>query len=211
MKSRELLKKLHRDKREFVTAGYLEKLCDNFRLSYKSTLSHFLAMGYITRIFRGIFYVRSPEEIELGSFRYSAYELVAKGMELKGIERWYFGLHTALKFNHMTHEHFAVDTVVNERISRPRPVGIAGHKFRFIKMKGVLLDFGVAEEGSLRYSDPEKTLLDFIYLRRYRGVPEEKILLDLEEWVGNVSMEKAKRYAGKYPKSVLLTLEKVVA
>jgi hypothetical protein len=49
------------------------------------------------RIFRGIFYIKSAEEIDMRRDRYNHLELVAKGLELKGVKDWYFGLYTALK------------------------------------------------------------------------------------------------------------------
>jgi len=210
MKTRSLLKKLHRDKTEFATADAMKKHCNNFDINYENALRHFLSKGYLIRIFKGIFYVKSPEEIELGSLNYSIYELVAKGLELKGVKDWYFGLHTALKLNNMTHEHFAVDAVLNDKMYRPKPIDIAGHKFKFVKTKKKLLGFGVTKNGLLKYSDPGKTILDFIYLWRYRGLPEEKIVMDLTGWAECVSMDEIEKYAKSYPKSVLPTLEKVV-
>lgn len=34
-------------------------------------------------------------------------------------------------------------------------------------------------ENGVRYSGPEKTILDFIYLWRYNGIPEKKIAADV--------------------------------
>jgi hypothetical protein len=72
-----------------------------------------------------------------------------------------------------------------------------------------LLKFGVIED-SLRYSDPEKTILDFIYTWRYNGVPKEKIALDVSEWAKGISSEKTKKYAVNYPKTVQEIADMVV-
>ncbi|MFH1547590.1 MAG: hypothetical protein ABIC57_03830, partial [bacterium] len=128
-------------------------------------------------------------------------ELVAKGLELKGVKKWYFGLYTALKLNNMTHEHFTVDYVVNYNLLRPKPINKEGYKFKFVKLAPRLLKFGATGNG-LRYSDSEKTILDFIYTWRYNGVPKERIILDISEWSKSLSKEKTRKYAANYPKTV---------
>jgi len=196
-----LLKKLRMDKKEFVTSDELKGYCKSMGLSYAKTIKYFVYRGYLTRIFKGIFYVKPLDEVKLGKSRYNHLELVAKGLELKGIKNWYFGLYTALKLNDMTHEHFAVEYVVNDRLFRPKPMGIAGYKFRFIKLTPKLLSFGIIGN-PLRHSDTEKTILDFIYTWRYNGVPKEKIILDVSEWAKDLSGEKTRKYAINYPKTV---------
>jgi hypothetical protein len=52
------------------------------------------------------------------------------------------------------------------------------------------LEFGVISE-KLWYSDPEETILDFIYTCRYNGVPKEKIILDLSELVETYQEKKS--------------------
>ena len=196
-----LLKKLRMDKKEFVTSDELKRYCKAMELNYETSIKYFVYRDYLTRIFKGIFYVKPLDEVKLGKSRYSHLELVTKGLELKGVKNWYFGLYTALKLNNMTHEHFAVDYVVNDRLFRSKPMSIAGYKFRFIKLAPLLLKFGIVED-ELRYSDAEKTILDFIYIWRYNGVPKEKIILDVSEWTKDLSGEKARKYALNYPKTV---------
>ena len=201
IKSNLLLKKLAIDRKEFITSDELKRYCKNMGLRYEITIRHLVSRGYLIRIFKGIFYIKSPEEVKLNKPKYSHLELVAKGLELKGVKSWYFGLFTALKFNNMTHESFAIDYVINDKLLRSKPISIAGYKFRFIKLNSRLFEFGVVGN-DLKYSDPEKTILDFIYTWRYNGVPKEKIVLDVSEWAKGVSREKIKKYAVNYPKTV---------
>jgi predicted transcriptional regulator of viral defense system len=170
-------------------------------LNYEKTIKYYVSRGYFIRIFKGVFYVKSLDEVKLSKSKYNHLELVAKGIELKGVKNWYFGLYTALKFNNITHESFAVDYVVNDKLLRSKPINIAGYKFRFIKLTPKLLEFGTIEN-NLKYSDSEKTILDFIYTWRYNGVPKEKIVLDVSEWAKDLSIEKIKKYAVNYPKTV---------
>lgn len=209
MKTSILLRKLHLDKREFVTSDLIKRYCKSFGLKYETTVRYFLARGYLVRILRGIFYVKSLEEIKLNKTKYSHLELVSRGLELKNVKNWYFGLYTALKLNNMTHEYFAVEYVVNDKIFRANPMNIAGYKFKFVKIEPSLLSFGIIRN-NLKYSDPEKTVLDFIYIWRYNGIPKEKILADLSEWTSVLSKKKIKTYANNYPKTVRAIAEEVV-
>jgi len=201
IKSNFLLKKLKIDEKEFITSEELKRYCKSMGLNYEITIRHLVYRGYLIRIFKGIFYIKSLDEAKLSRPKYSNLELVAKGLALKGVKDWYFGLYTALKFNNMTHESFSIDYVVNDKVLRSKPINIAGYKYRFVKLTPKLLTFGIIE-GKLRYSDMEKTILDFIYTWRYNGVPAEKIILDVSEWVKNISREKTKKYAINYPKTV---------
>jgi len=203
MKMSLLLRKLRMESREFVTSKELEAYCRAMRLDYATVVRYFSSRGYIVRVFRGIFYVKSIEEFELARSKYSHLELVAKGMELKKVSKWYFGLHTALKLNNMTHETFAVEDVLSDSLFRANPVMIAGYKFKFVKLSPSLVGFGVRKSDSgVPCSDPEKTLLDFIHIWRYNGVPEDKIVADIHDWARDASREKLRSYARKYPKTV---------
>jgi len=204
-----LLRKLRIENRKFVTSRELKAYCKSMKLDYDTVIRYFAARRYLVRIFRGIFYVKSLEEFELGRTRYAPLELVAKGLELKKVRNWYFGLHTALKLNNMTHEHFAVDDVVSDVLFRANPVTIAGHKFKFVKLSPSLVAFGVKKGHDVRYSDPEKTILDFIYLWRYRGVPDDKIVADVSEYAKNVSKDRLRRYAKRYPNTVATIVERI--
>lgn len=200
-KSNLLLRKLAIDKKEFITSEELKRYCKIMGLNYDITIRHLVSRDYLIRIFKGIFYIKTPEEVKLNKSKYSHLELVAKGLELKGVTNWYFGLYTALKFNNLTHESFTVDYVVNDKLFRSKPINVFGYKFKFVKLTPKLLEFGIIEN-NLKYSDPEKTILDFIYTWRYNGVPKEKIALDVSEWARNLSSEKIKKYSANYPKTV---------
>jgi predicted transcriptional regulator of viral defense system len=210
MKMSLLLKKLRMEGKEFVTSAELKRYCRSMKLNYESVIRYFVSRGYLMRIFRGIFYVKSLDEIKLGKAKYSHLELVAKGLEMKGVKNWYFGLYTALKLNNMTHEYFAIDYVVNDKIFRAKPMSIAGHQFKFVKISSTLLKFGITR-GKLSYSDAEKTILDFIYTWRYNGIPKDRIALDVTEWARNISKEKIREYAKRYPKTVREIVEEAVA
>lgn len=205
-----VLKKLYLEKQEFITADLLKAYCKAFTIDYDSTIRNLSYRGYLVRIFRGIFYVRNLEEHNLGKTKYSHFELVAKGLALKKITKWYFGLHSALKFNNMTHEEFTINHVFNDSLFRAHPINILGYKFHFHKISASLLTFGIITNDMIRYSDPEKTILDFLYLWRYNSIPKERIIMDIAEYTKDLSKEKLKRYVKHYPRTVEAILEEIV-
>ncbi len=206
-----LLRKLWMDKKEFVTSPELRAYCRSFKMDYPTVALYLTRRGNMVRVFRGVFYVKSPEELKLSRSRYTHLELVAKGLELKKVRNWYFGLHTALKVNNMAHETFAVEDVINDKLFRAKPFTIAGYKFKFSRLSPGLLSFGIRKtEKGVRHSDPEKTILDFIYLWRYNGIPEEKIAADVSGWAKGISKEKLMAYAKKYPNTVAKIAARVV-
>jgi len=209
MTTKLLIKKLHLEDMEFVTSEIIKTYCMPLKLDHKKAIQYLLKEGYLLRIFKGVYYIRTFDEIKLGRSKYSHLELISRGMELKGVKNWYFGLYTALKLNNLTHEHFAVDYVINDKIFRAKPMEISGHKFRFIKLKPGIFGFGAVED-ALRYSDPEKTILDFIHIWRYNGIPDEKIIMDLSEYTGKLSKKKLREYAQNYSKTVRTIAKKVV-
>ncbi|OYT37596.1 hypothetical protein B6U96_06290 [Archaeoglobales archaeon ex4484_92] len=203
-----LMKKLWVENRKITDSTTLKSMCKEIEAKYENMVRYLLSRDYLVRIFKGVFYVKSPREIKLGKLDLSHLELIAEGMEAKEVKNWYFGLYTALRLNGVTHEYFPIEFVLNDKIFRANEIKVAGHRFKFIKIKPSLF-FGIKEKNRLRYSDLEKTILDFIYLWRYRSIPEEKIVLDISELVSKASKKKLFKYSKKYPKTVRRTLEMI--
>lgn len=190
------------EKKEFITSEELKEYCKRGNFDYNIVIKSLERSKYLTRIFRGIYYIKTPDEIILGKSKYNHLELVAKGLELKNIKNWYYGLYTALKFNNMTHETFVIDDVINDTIFRQGPMKINNHKFNFTKISEKLLNFGIKKEGKIKYSDPEKTILDFIYLGKQNGKSNRRIISDVMDWSQKISEKKFKKYLKNYPKTI---------
>lgn len=205
-----LVEKMWMENKEFVTVKELKEYCKGLKLKHESVIRYLLKRKHLVRIFKGIYYNKSLEEFELGKTKYNHLELVAKGLELKGVKNWYFGLHTALKHNNMTHEYFTIDEVISDSIFRANPVNIVGYKFKFIKLASPLIKFGIKSNGLLRYSDPEKTILDFVYLSLQEGTPSNRISMDVGDWAKDISENKLNKYVMKYPKTVSKTVEMMI-
>ncbi len=177
----------------------IEKVLKRFRVNIDNTLNFMIYYGYLIRILRGLYYVKNIEEFKLKK-ALSIYRILSLGMNKLRI-KWYFGLYTALRLNGLTHEFFDTIFIINDKIFRAKEIKVMGEKVKFIKLKPKLLSFGIKND-EIPFSDIEKTLLDFIYIFRYRSVPEEKIISFIEEYRNKVNRKRLAKYVKFYPKSV---------
>ena len=168
---------LREAKGKILTRKDFDSLATKYKFDKDTLRKVMLNKGYLITIFRGVYYLKDYEEKKLNSLKYSPYELLALGLEKKGV-KWYFGLNTALKFIGLTHEVFPVNIVINDKFNRPKPMKISGSSFFFVKLKPSLF-FDMKKENttnniSLYYSNIEKTLLDLIYLKKEVDLKEYK-------------------------------------
>jgi len=188
-----------------VTREEMEKACERFGKDTSKAINFMISYGYLIRILRGLYYVRTLEEFSMRK-SIDTLKLISMGMNRLGVS-WYFGLNTALRLNGATHEFSPVIHVLSDSIYRPKIVKINGEDVKFIKLKKELFGFGVVEKNGMRYSDLEKTLLDIVYLSRYRSVPEERMVALLKEHKKDVKRKKLAEYLRFYPKSVRRVVE----
>ena len=178
----------------------LESVCRKFEVDSRYTVNYMSAYGYLVRILNDVYYVKTLEEFS-SRRAVDVHRVISLGLEELGVN-WYFGLNTALRMNGATHEYSDTVFVVNDRIYRNKEVRIAETRVKFIKINSRLLGFGVVAENGVRYSDLEKTLLDMIYLSRYRSVPEGRIAAAVEEHKENVDGGRMREYLSSYPMKV---------
>ncbi|MEK6893792.1 MAG: hypothetical protein AABX07_06355 [Nanoarchaeota archaeon] len=168
---------LREAKGKILTRKDFDSLATKYKFDKDTLRRVMLNKGYLITIFRGVYYLKDYEEKKLNSLKYSSYELLALGLEKRGV-KWYFGLNTALKFLGLTHEVFPVNIVINNKFNRTKPMKIAGSSFFFVKLKPSLF-FDIKKENtandiSLYYSNIEKTILDMIYLKKEVDLKEYK-------------------------------------
>lgn len=183
-----------------VTRDEVKAACKKFRASYASTVNFMISYGYLVRILRGLYYVKTIEEFKLEK-AVDVHRVISLGLNRLGVS-WYFGIYTALRLNGLIYEFPSVTFIVNDSIFRPKEIGIAGWKTRFLKLKRGLFGFGVVDKGGVKFSDPEKTVLDLVYFSRYRGLPGERIISMIGEYGGRLEKEKLEAYLKFYPKTV---------
>jgi len=202
-----LVKKLLLRKDRFISNIEIEGYCKILDIKYDKAINYLLKYKYLKRIMRGFFYAPTIEERKLKTFRITHLEAISHAMEHKNIKKWYFGFDTAIKLNKLTHEYFAIDYVVSDKIFRSKPIIIFGHKVKFIKLKRELFGFGTTKEKYLVYSNIEKTILDMIYTDKYAGKSNAKIKDDVIDLVEYASKNKLAKYSKYYSKSVRKFLE----
>lgn len=183
----------------------IKEACRKFKANAEKTTNFMISYGYLVRILRGLYYVKTIEEFKLNKCL-NTLKLISLGMEKLKI-KWYFGLHTALRLNGVTHEYSSVIYVISNKIYRPKAININGEVIRFIKLTEKLFGFGIIEKNGIKFSDLEKTLLDIIYISRYRSLPEERILSMIEEYRKKIREKKIAEYLKFYPKSVAEVIE----
>ena len=204
-----IVKKLELSNKKFVTRDTIRAYCKELHLDYYTVIRYLTSNEYLIRILRGIFYVKSIEERKLKNIGISYIDAIKEALEIKGVKDWYFGLESAVKLNNLTHEYFAVETVITSTIFRPKPISMLGTKVKFIKISKGLLKFGL-KGGGFKYSDAEKTLLDMIYLGKYNSYSEEEIKNKVLYLLNNCKKSKLKEYAEHYPKTVKNFLGKLI-
>ncbi|MFP3872795.1 MAG: hypothetical protein ACLFVL_07965 [Candidatus Aenigmatarchaeota archaeon] len=199
MKNSTVWEKLRIEGKEIVSSEEVEELAVKIGRDGENTLYYLQEEDYISRILRGIFYVKSLEERKRGMEKYSIYELIAMALDKKGVKNWYFGLETALKFNNMTHEYFNIDYALTDSYRTTKVIAIQDQKFKFFKRRKKHFSHGVISKDKIRYSDPEKTVLDMSYNSYLKD--KNNWTQYLKEFEDQIEMSKMKRHLQDYSKS----------
>ena len=205
-----VLKKIKQDNKEFVSSEELQDYSKDLYFDYRTISDYLLTRGYILNIIDNIYYVKTEEEILKKKLKYSILELVAKGLNIKNIKNWYFGLYTALTINHVEYEHDnELFYLINDQILKAKPIKILGKDFRFLTFKNALFNFGIIND-KIKYSDHEKTILDLIYLWHYNHMNESRILIETSKLIKGISEERILGYSQYYPESNRKLLKKAL-
>lgn len=199
-----IVRKLELSDKKFITREELKEDCKKLSMDYYVTIRYLTHYKHLVRILRGIFYIKSIEERKLNKININYLEAIKEALKIRGVKNWYFGLSTALKLNNLTHEYFTIDYVINDKLFRVKPFSILGYKIRFIKINSKLIKFGIINKG-LPYSDAEKTMLDYVYLKEHGNVK-----LIPEEIFDNCSKTKLLKYSKNYDKRTIKRLKEML-
>jgi predicted transcriptional regulator of viral defense system len=197
-----LVKKLNLIDKNIIVSDDLKSYCSILKMEYLDAIKYLIRHKYLHRIMRGIFYNPSIRERKMGGFDITYREAIVKALEIKGVNDWYFGLETALKLNNLTHEFFVVDYILNDKISRRKSLEVFGNKIKFVKVKPKLCKLGIKKLKYMKFSDVEKTILDFVYLLKYRGFSDAIVKNKIIDYLEFASKEKLLSYSKKYNKKV---------
>jgi len=198
MEARAIWKKLIIDNKRISTSEEIRELARKLDKDQWRSLKYLQSQGYIIRILRGVFYVLSPKEREIGGVDPSIYDLVGMALDVKDVKRWFFGLESALKLNNMTHEFFNIEYVITDSFRTTKVIKIMDTNFKFIKRNEKYFKFGIVISGNYRYSDPEKTVLDMAYERYLESKEPSYIIEPIEEYHNMIDIKKIRSYIDNY-------------
>ena len=94
-----ILNQLSKENKEFFSSGELKNHCDNLYIDYRRTMDYLTSREHLVQIIEDIYYLKNINGISENQTKYSILEFIAKGLEEKQINNWYFGLYTALNIN----------------------------------------------------------------------------------------------------------------
>ncbi|MFX0049276.1 MAG: hypothetical protein ACFE8G_14125 [Candidatus Hermodarchaeota archaeon] len=205
-----VLDKIRQDNKEIITLEELKNYCKELYFNYKIISNYLISRKFLIKILDDIFYVKTTDEINQNKLKIPVSELLGKALELKNIDKWYFGLYTALKLNGIKFVHEdKYCYLINNRILINRPIKVLGKKYRFLRFQDSLFNFGIIN-GKIKYSDQEKTILDLLYLWEYSQKTENRIINELSKLMDGSSKEKLVEYSEFYPKSTANILKKAL-
>jgi len=210
MKASDIWFRLVAEKKRMVSTGELRLLCREIGKPYNQTANYLQRRSYVVRVVRGWFYVKSPEEVKLKVLKENTLGLIAEALEKKGVKKWFFALESALKLNNMTHEYFTVGQVVTDTYKTPRPIWVVDGRYTFLRWNMTLHGFGIIKNGKIRYSNPEKTVLDLCYRRHNLKMDPNSVREIFEEYKAQLNRKKVLEYLKHYPKRMSKILEGVV-
>jgi len=195
-------RKLLVDGNKIVTSNTIRESSKGLGKDHTRSLRYLQEHKYLTRIFRGIFYVNSRKERDTGTFERSIYKIVAEALALKSVKHWYLGLETALRINGLTHEYFTVNYVITDSYRTTKIIKIADTRFQFLKWSRRHFTFGVKKEFELKFSDREKTILDLVYKRYLDSRDEHQAISPFVEYERILDKSKIRMYLEEYPQKI---------
>ncbi|MBI3588717.1 hypothetical protein HY995_04225 [Candidatus Micrarchaeota archaeon] len=189
-----------------VSTDEIKDACKLLGVDFKTALAGLSRAGVLEPVlFKGVYYVRSPEERQLNTIQEDALDVVAKACNLKLKDNWYFGLAAALELAGLSEQqHLSTLTVIaKKRVKRYR-TAFGGLVFEFKRLSGVPFNKLVRKEGAKRFSEPARTLADYAYFNaRSKAGGYSRVILP-EVYSKTRDRDKLLRQlislAGKYPK-----------
>jgi hypothetical protein len=205
-----VLKTIRKDNKKFITSEELKQYCSEMYINYKLSSDYLISRGYLVHVLEDIYYVKSSDEFKEKKIKLSLLELVGKSLKLKNVRNWYFGLYTALNLNKVNFEQpDDFFYLINDMIMINSPMTIMGKKFRFLRFKNALFNFGIINN-KINYSDHEKTILDLLYLWESNNINENRILIDISKLLDGISKERILNYVQYYPESNQKLLKRAI-
>ncbi len=185
-----------------VRMGDLKDIAREFGKGEREVIEYLVRKGLAIRIVGDIYYIVNPLNTEP-----TMWKMLAAGLNRAGV-KWYYGLYSAWMNGRMVQQVYSGEVIVNNKYSGKRKIG--GVEVYFFKTKrGNFFTFGIEEiKKGVYISDPEKTVLDFIYFGNYGRIPTLTISEVIDSYFdpdnsliyfNGRNYERMKKYLGYYP------------
>lgn len=193
-------------KKKVVPKAHLAALAHRMALNEDSVIRTLTRNNRIIPLFKGYYYLRDPEEIMLHR-GVSPFEIFSYGARAKKIGNWYYGLYTALRLNGMTHEHRNDEYVISDGFYRPRGIVMSGKRFVILKWRSELGRFGLKKINNYWVSDPEKTVLDFVFWDHYRVAKGHRATEVWKDHIDSLDSKRITVYLEHYQRKIQSIME----
>lgn len=164
----------------------------------KHVIDELVRRKFVVPLFRGVYYVRDPEEVSLGTEKHDALHLFTLGATHADLGHWYFALESAQRIHGESQEHRTVETVVSDKVQRPEPVTIAGRQFEILCWTDVPMHEGVGEVDGLPVAMPSRTIVDHLYRDYWRTRKGEPATGRWRTVTWHADPAMARRYLARY-------------
>ncbi len=204
---------LERKGRVFSTKE-IRQMCRLLKVDFNVAMVGLNRAGVLEPVvFKGIYYLRDREERDLRTIKEDPLLIVANACKLRLGTDWYFGLATALQLAGLWKQQTLTKmTVISKKRVYGSKMPIAGMQVEFKQLIGVPYERLIKECGSMRYSDPARTILDYAYFAARNKESHhyaQTVFAEVAETLGEENiMNKAKPLIGKYPGLYAIFLKK---
>lgn len=185
---------------EVVPRPALEKFARLLHADPKQTIDQLVRRRLIVPLFRGFYYVRTPQEVALGQPKYDALQLFSLGARWADVEECYFGLETALHIHGLSQEFRRVEYVISNRVQRTNPIEIEDRGFQILRWTAapVKRESGIGRFRGMRVSTPPRTAVDFLYQDYWATQRGNEALGRWRDLLARVNLKDAHNYLLKF-------------
>ncbi|MFX1274192.1 MAG: hypothetical protein ACFFBP_00520 [Promethearchaeota archaeon] len=172
-------------------------------------INYLIKTNDLIKIFADFYYVKGKKESISKNYKnnHTVVELVSKVLKMMDFKEWYFGLHTALRLYDISLQENPTECLITTRMPFNRKnIIVLGKNLQVFIFNQELFTFYKMKNG-IKYSDLEKTFLDFLYLWKSNHVPDHKIFRILGKYRDQISQEKIMRYSAIYPSNIQQVLK----
>lgn len=196
-----ILSKLRKKEECFFSRDELMEYSQRFHYPLKNVINYLESQDSLIEIFKDVYYIKPTPDIGENYNVECLLEIIFRALNHIEIKDAYVGLYSALRLNGIKNESDEDDEkkiyIITDKDLSKKSIEYHDNEVRFIKLKSSLTDFGVIENG-LRYSDPEKTILDLSLLWKKNGKHDMKIASMIREFGDSLSEKKMKEYGNAY-------------